>query len=129
MGNSALSPLSSLRRGVIIASLFFIYVFGANALYGLLFRNGYYHALLRLRDEGPHHLPDSSNDILDRYTGINLLDKLLTLASVMFANVTDGSSPQLSLYAFHFGGQYLAILVVITIEGLRSGNQSSPLRL
>lgn len=111
-----------------MVSLLFIYAFGANALYGLLFRNGYYSALLRLRHEGPHHLPGSSNDILARYTGIGYLDKLLTLASVMFANVTDGSSPQLSLYAFHFGGQYLAILVVIAIEGLRSGNQSNPLR-
>ncbi|KAI1769908.1 hypothetical protein F4818DRAFT_308222 [Hypoxylon cercidicola] len=128
MGNSALSRLSNLRRGVVVVSLLFIYMFGANALYGLLFRNGYYHALLRLRDEGPHYLPGSSNEVLARYTGIGYLDNLLTLASVMFANVTDGSSPQLSLYAFHFGGQYLAILVVITIEGLRSGNQSNPLR-
>ncbi|KAI1762576.1 hypothetical protein GGR53DRAFT_521605 [Hypoxylon sp. FL1150] len=128
MGNSALSRLPSLRRSVVVLSLLFLYAFGANALYGLLFRNGYYNALLRLRDEGPHHLPGSSNEILTRYTGISYLDKVLTLASVMFANVTDGTSPQLSLYAFHFGGQYLAILVVIAIEGLRSGNQSNPLR-
>ncbi|KAI0138580.1 hypothetical protein F4776DRAFT_619013 [Hypoxylon sp. NC0597] len=128
MGNSALSPLSQLRRGVVVVALLLTYAFGANALLGLLYRNGYYEALIRLRDEGPHHLPGSSNPILTRYTGIGFLDKLLTLASVMFANVTDGNAPGLSLYAFHFGGQYLAILVVLAIEGLRSGNQSSPLR-
>ncbi|KAI0180778.1 hypothetical protein GGR52DRAFT_5105 [Hypoxylon sp. FL1284] len=124
MGKSTVS----IRRVVVVVSLLFMYAFGASSLYGLLFRNGYYRALIRLRDEGPHHLPGSSNEILTIYTGIGFLDKLLTLATVMFANVTDGSSPQLSLYAFHFGGQYLAILVVIAIEGLRSGNQSNPLR-
>ncbi|KAI1144299.1 hypothetical protein F5Y05DRAFT_23350 [Hypoxylon sp. FL0543] len=128
MGNSALSPLSQFRRGVVVVALLLIYAFAANALLGLLYRNGYYDALIRLRDEGPHHLPGSSNPILTRYTGLGFLDKLLTLASVMFANVTDGNAPGLSLYAFHFGGQYLAILVIVAIEGLRSGNQSSPLR-
>ncbi|KAI2613229.1 hypothetical protein GGR54DRAFT_643025 [Hypoxylon sp. NC1633] len=128
MGNSA--PTSGLSpRRVVVVALLLIYVFGANALYGLLYRNGYYRALIRLRDEGPHHLPGSSNAILTRYTRIVPLDKLLTLAGVMFANVTDGSTPELSLYAFHFGGQYLAILVVIAIEGLRNGNQSNVLRL
>ncbi|KAI1413658.1 hypothetical protein F5Y13DRAFT_179375 [Hypoxylon sp. FL1857] len=128
MGSSACSPLSQFRRGVVVVALLLIYAFAANALLGLLYRNGYYEALIQLRDEGPHHLPGSSNPILTRYTGIGFLDKLLTLASVMFANVTDGNAPALSLYAFHFGGQYLAVLVVVAIEGLRSGNQASPLR-
>ncbi|KAL7626524.1 hypothetical protein AAE478_003296 [Parahypoxylon ruwenzoriense] len=128
MGNPSgfLSP--RIRRALVVVALLCVYVFGANALYGLLFRNGYYDALIRLRDEGPHYLPGSTNAILTRYTGIGFLDKLLTLATVMFANVTDGSSPQLSLYSFHFGGQYLAILVVAAIEGLRSGNQSNTIR-
>ncbi|KAI1454018.1 hypothetical protein F4805DRAFT_338317 [Annulohypoxylon moriforme] len=128
MGNSVLPPPAQLRRGVVVVALLFIYAFAANALFGLLYRNGYYEALVRLRDEGPHHLPGSSNPILTFYTGIGFLDKLLTLASVMFANVTDGNAPELSLYAFHFGGQYLAILVIIAIEGLRSGNQSNSFR-
>ncbi|KAI5863292.1 hypothetical protein GGS23DRAFT_605303 [Durotheca rogersii] len=121
-----LSPL--LRRAGVVVALLCVYALGANALYGLLFRNGYYDALIRLRDEGPHHLPGTTNPILTRYTGIGFLDKLLTLATVMFANVTDGSSPQLSLYSFHFAGQYLAILIVTTIEGLRRGNQSNTIR-
>ncbi|KAI2623949.1 hypothetical protein GGS26DRAFT_215217 [Hypomontagnella submonticulosa] len=128
MGVPTQFSASIIRRSVVVVVLLLIYAFGANALYGLLYRNGYYHALLRLRDEGPHHLPGSSNPILTRYTYIGFLDKMLTLASVMFASVTDGNAPQLSLYAFHFGGQYLAILVVIAIEGLRIGNQFSPVR-
>ncbi|KAI1103759.1 hypothetical protein F4804DRAFT_216143 [Jackrogersella minutella] len=129
MGNSALPmPTSHLRKGVVVAALLLIYAFGVNALFGLLYRNGYFHALVRLRDEGPYHLPGSSNAILSFYTGIGFLDKLLTLASVMFANVTDGNLPELSLYAFHFGGQYLAILVIVAIEGLRNGSKSNSFR-
>ncbi|KAI0004784.1 hypothetical protein F4779DRAFT_599396 [Xylariaceae sp. FL0662B] len=116
------------RSRFAIVTLVLIYIFGASSLYGLLFRNGCYEALLKLRDEGPHHLPGSSNPILTRYTGISFLDRLLTLATVVFANVTDGSSPALSLYAFHFAGQYLAILLVLAIEGLRAGNRSTLLR-
>ncbi|KAI0377138.1 hypothetical protein F5Y04DRAFT_191780 [Hypomontagnella monticulosa] len=128
MGISAQFSTARIRRGVVVVALLLIYAFGANALFGLLYRNGYYHALLRLRDEGPHYLPGSSNPILTWYTGIPFTDKMLTLASVMFANVTDGNAPQLSLYAFHFGGQYLAILVVLAIEGLRIGNRSNVVR-
>ncbi|KAI1075449.1 hypothetical protein F5B20DRAFT_382649 [Whalleya microplaca] len=116
------------RKHIAIVTLLLIYVFGANSLYGLLFRNGYYEALIKIRDEGPHYLPGSSNPILTRYTWIRPLDKVLTLATVMFANVTDGNSPELSLYSFHFAGQYLAILLVLAIEGLRMGNKSNLLR-
>lgn len=130
MDDFFLTPASSKsRKTVVFVALLLVYGFGTSALYGLLWRNGYYEALVRLRNEGPHYLPGSSNFILTQYTRIAPLDKLLTLATVMFSNVTDGSLPQLSLYSFHFGGQYLALLVVIAIEGLRSGNQANSLRL
>jgi hypothetical protein len=103
--------------------------FGLNAMYGLAYRNGYYDDLIRLRDVGPHHLPGSLNPVLTRYCGISPLDDLLTLASVMFANITDGSCPQLSVYAIQFGGQFLGILNVITMEAQRKGNQSNTFRL
>lgn len=49
-----------------------------------------------------------NNPILTRFSGFVPLDKLLTLAGVMFANLTDSSAPQLSLYAFHFTGQLVS---------------------
>lgn len=51
------------------------------------------------------------------------MDKLLTFAGAMFANVTDNSAPQLSLYAFHFAGQFVSIFTVMVIEGLREANR------
>ncbi|KAI1492104.1 hypothetical protein F5X96DRAFT_628363 [Biscogniauxia mediterranea] len=104
------------------------HIFGLVALHGMLYRVGYFGALLQIWREGPHQLPDSSNSILTFYTGIGPLDRLLALASVMFSSVTDGSRPQLSLYAVHFGGQYLGILAVMMIEGLREGNKSNTFR-
>ncbi|KAI5922214.1 hypothetical protein F4810DRAFT_675010 [Camillea tinctor] len=104
------------------------HIFGWIALHGMLYRVGYIEALLRIWREGPYNLPDSSNSILTFYTGIGPLDRLLALASVMFASVTNGSRPQLSLYAVHFGGQYLGILAVMMIEGLREGNKSNTFR-
>ncbi|PGH00927.1 hypothetical protein AJ80_09089 [Polytolypa hystricis UAMH7299] len=107
----------------IVFLILLVHLVGLNAMYGLVLRNGYIEALIRLRDVGPHVLPGSNNPILKRYTLIPPLDKLLTLATVMFANITDGSTPQSSLYAFQFAGQLVPIFTIMVIEGLRSGNR------
>jgi hypothetical protein len=110
-------------HGHAVLVLALIHIFGLNSMYGLIFRNGYYRALRNLFDKGPYVLPGSNDPILTRFTGIDPLDKLLKLAAVMFANVTDGSTPQLSLYAFQFSGQLVSVLTVIMIEGGRRGNK------
>lgn len=91
-----------------VAVLTLIHLVGLKAMYGLVLCNSYYDALIHLRDHGPHVLPGSNSPILTRFSGFVPLDKLLTLAGVMFANVTDSSAPQLSLYAFHFTGQLVS---------------------
>ena len=98
-------------------------------MYGLVWRNGYIKALLKLRGEGPHVLPGSNTPILTTFTGIRPLDKVLTLAGVMFANISDGSTPQLSLYAFHFAGQLVPVFIVLLIEGKRRGNKGGVVAL
>ena len=117
-----------LNRSAVVA-LGLIHAFGMNSMYGLVYRNGYYNALIHLRDHGPHLLPGSDIPILTRFTGIGPLDKVLTLAGVMFANITDGSTPQLSLYAFHFAGQLIPVFTVILIEGNRHGNRGNVMSL
>lgn len=49
------------------------------------------------------------------------------LAAVIFANVVDGTAPQLSLYAIQFAGQLVPVFVAMMIEGLRVGNQKNVL--
>ncbi|KAF3278756.1 hypothetical protein TWF173_002134 [Orbilia oligospora] len=105
------------------------HAFALFSMYGLAYRNGYLKALLRLKDFGPHLLPGSENPILKTYTGIAPLDKLITIAVVLFANITDGSAPHFSLYGFHFGGQLTSIWTVLMIEGYRFGNRGTPLSL
>lgn len=112
-----------------VAVLTLIHLIGLHAMYGLIFCNGYYSALVKLRDHGPYVLPGSDFPILTKFSGFVPLDKLLTLAGVMFANVTDGSDPQLSLYAFHFAGQLVSIFTVIEIEGCREANRRGFLAL
>ena len=107
---------------ITISALAMIFVLGIDCMYGLIYRNGYIEALVKLRDEGPHVLPGSDIPILTRFTGFPPMDKLLTLAEVMFWNVTDGSAPALSLYAFQFAGQLVPLWTIIFIESLRSGN-------
>ena len=86
-------------------------------------RNGYYDALVYIRDVGPHLLPGSDTPIQETYTGIAALDYWLTVLQTVFANVTDGSAPQLSLFAFQFAGQLVSVWTVLLLEGLREGNQ------
>lgn len=118
-----------LVSGVAIAALSVVHLVGLDSMYGLVWRNGYIDALIDLRDNGPHFLPGSNNPILTCFTGISPLDKVLTLAGVMFANITDGSAPQLSLYGFYFAGQLVSIFTVMTIEGLREGNRGGIMSL
>ncbi|KAK3330016.1 hypothetical protein B0H66DRAFT_43128 [Apodospora peruviana] len=114
---------------VAMISLTAIHLVGINAMYGLILRNGYYDALVQVLRHPNPTLPGSTNPILTVYNGIPPLDKLLTLASVMFANVTDGSAPALSVYGVHFAGQFLGVLVVLMIEALRQGNQRTVVSL
>ena len=123
-----MSESRHLNRNALVA-LCLIHAFGMYSMYGLVYRNGYYNALIRLRDHGPHLLPGSDIPILTKFTGIGPLDKVLTLAGVMFANITDGSTPQLSLYAFQFAGQLVPVFTVILVEGHRQGNRQNVLSL
>ena len=120
--------LTRTNRGTIMA-LCLIYAFGLNSMYGLVYRNGYINALIKLRYHGPHVLPGSNTPILTTFTGLRPLDQILTLAGVLFANINDGSTPQLSLYAFHFAGQLVSIFTVVMIEGRRRGNKRGVMSL
>ncbi|KAL2069936.1 hypothetical protein VTL71DRAFT_14615 [Oculimacula yallundae] len=104
-------------------------LFSAYAMWGRLYRYGYYDAMVRLRDLGPHVLPGSSHPILTTYTGIGPLDRLATFSVVFFSNVTDGSAPQESLFGLYFGGQLAAMLTLTMIEAARIGNRKTSFTL
>ena len=92
-------------------------------VWGTLWRDGYFTSVISLWNHGPFVLPGSSNPILTNYTLVPFFDDLITFSVVLFANASDGSAPPLSLFAFYFTGQWAAILTLIFMEGLRTGNR------
>ncbi|KAL8991770.1 MAG: hypothetical protein Q9169_007664 [Polycauliona sp. 2 TL-2023] len=62
--------------------------------------------MANIRDNGPHTLPFNGNAPLRRiYTGIGPIDYQLTVLSLFFYNIVDGTHPQACLQAYHFAGQ------------------------
>lgn len=109
--------------------LLFIFLLAVDSMWGLIYRNGYYDALVYLRDYGPHLLPGSDTPLQQQYTGIGLLDYWLTVLQCVLANVTDGSALHLSLYSFQFAGQLVSVMTIIMVEGMRQGNKKSMMSL
>jgi hypothetical protein len=56
-------------------------------------------------------LPGSETPIMECYIGFWPLDNLLMPAAVIFANVVDGTAPQLSLYGIQFAGSWSRLLL------------------
>lgn len=102
-----------------------IYLIGLQGMYGLVFCNRYCSALANILSNGPLVLRGSNNPILTHFIGFVPMDKTLTLAGIMWGNVTDGSSPQLSLYMFHFAGQLVSIVTILEVESMREGNKGT----
>lgn len=94
-------------------------------MYITIYKIGYRSSLLHLYNQGPCVLPSSNNPILTQSCGITLIDKSLAVAAVTFANITDESPPELSLYAFQFEGQLVSVITAVMIEILREGNRGT----
>lgn len=110
-----------------VALVTIVLAVGLDATFGQVYRHGWMAAALNLLDDANVDavLPLSTRPILKQYTGWAAFDKLLALASIMFGNVIDGSTPQLSLYGIHFGGQLVPIFTIVITEGLRVGNTNN----
>lgn len=118
MPSSSSSGLSG--RIIPILTLSILSIFAFDALLIQLDRNGY-SALLNeiLDDPNPRFLPGSERLLLRRYTGVPWLDRGFALSNLIWANVVDGSRPELSLFAFCFGAQLLPFFLVVMIESQR----------
>ncbi len=115
------------RIPVFLLSLLLAVAF--DSMWGFVFRNGYYDALVRLRDIGAHLLPGSNTPLQEHYIGVGPIDYWLTVLQAVFANIFDGSAPQLSIYAFCFAGQLIPVITVMCIEGCRVGNEGNIMSL
>jgi hypothetical protein len=116
----ASSPTLSNRIPPILI-LTILAIFGLDALILQLNRNGYAAMFSSIiRDPLPRFLPDTDRLLVKQYIGFKPLDYFFVLGNVFWANVTDGSRPELSLFMFCFGGQLIAMFMVFIIEGQRT---------
>lgn len=83
-------------------------------------RNG----LRALGDAAVHakKLPGLSEPLRTEYTGLPLLDQLLTTLTTFFWVTTDGSQPALMLHSIAFSGTFSSAWVLVTLESWRKGN-------
>ncbi|KAF7542284.1 hypothetical protein G7Z17_g11710 [Cylindrodendrum hubeiense] len=104
-----------------IALISGLFVFGVNAMMGQIVRNGYVDfASPLLADDGqPRFLPGTDRLLLRHLVGVPAIDRYFATANVFWANVVDGSRPELSLFAFFFGTQLVAFFTIFMIESQR----------
>ncbi|KAI9756202.1 MAG: hypothetical protein M4579_003942 [Chaenotheca gracillima] len=91
--------------------------------FGMSERNDHFRLMREVRDSGPQFLPNTTASLRRFYTGYPPLDDLLTSMAVAFWPCVDGRSPNVSLYAFHFVGQILPLMVILMVEARRHGNR------
>ncbi|KAF5018550.1 hypothetical protein F66182_9463 [Fusarium sp. NRRL 66182] len=113
-------------RIIPITLLAILSLVGLDALLLQLSRNGYSQMANAIVDDpNPRFLPDTNRLLLRRYVGIPALDDFFALSNVIWANVTDGSRPEVSLFAFMFGGQCISLFSIFMVESLRTVGWSS----
>jgi hypothetical protein len=107
-----------------ISLLAVLAAFGFDALHGQLQRNGYAAIVDEiLQDDKPRFIPGTNRLLLRRYVGQPVVDHVLAMLNVFFADVVSGSSPALSMFAVQFGGQLVPGVMMLMAEGQRVGSR------
>ncbi|KIX03738.1 uncharacterized protein Z518_07291 [Rhinocladiella mackenziei CBS 650.93] len=103
--------------------LILLSVAGFWTLWGFPYQNGLLEILGRQTEPGAVIPGRTPAPMKQTYTGIGVVDKQLTVLVSFFYTAIDGNRADVSLSFLDLGGQVLAAWVLITIEGLRAGNQ------
>lgn len=87
-------------------------------------RTGFFAFARAIRDSKIPLLPGTDSAVRRVYTGVApAVDEFLATLAVVFWPAIDGSTPPLSLQAFEFAGQYLALWMMFEMEVRRAGNK------
>ncbi|KAF5003029.1 hypothetical protein FDECE_10401 [Fusarium decemcellulare] len=117
---SSSGPSGISSRIIPIALVAGVCVFGFDALPLQLGRNGYAAFLDEILDDPkPRFIPNSEHLLLKHYVGVAGLDRFFALSQLIWANVIDGSRPEVSLFTFCFGAQLMSFFTVLMIESKR----------
>lgn len=86
--------------------------------------NGFMPRLREIEAAKPPMLPGTDVPVKLVYTGfLKKVDHQLAVLAAVFWPILDGSSPNLTLQAFHFGGQFLAFWTVLELETRRASHR------
>jgi len=111
---------------LINATKFALSLLSAAGYYGtwyLLLNNGTTTYMSHIRDYGPKILPGTDEPLKTVYIGISSIDYQLTVLTLFFWELVDGSHPAASLFCFHFATQVACGWSLLMIEGLRRGHR------
>lgn len=102
--------------------LFFLTIAGGLAIHGFSIRNGMSDMI---EDARVHNLlaDGTRNPYMGKIIGIGGIDFMLLTLVNLFWPVSQGETPGLCLLGVLFGGQLVAFLTVVMIEGFREGNK------
>lgn len=95
----------------------------------LFYYNGTHSLMVQVRDLVPRTLPGTDAPLKTSYTGIGELDYQLSVLTLFFWELIDGSRPNASLLCFHFVGQIAAGWGLLMMESVRAGNHRSIISL
>ena len=108
---------------ITILSLLLLCGAGYYGTWYILLNNGSTDYMSHIRDVGPRLLPGTNEALKTVYIGIPAIDYQLTILTLFFWELVDGSNPSASLFCFHFATQVACGWGLLMIEGLRRGHR------
>ncbi|KAL6714288.1 hypothetical protein ACLMJK_007711 [Lecanora helva] len=114
--------MSTLMRMTILTLLLLC----GSGFYGtwyILLNNGTTAYMSQIRDVGPRYLPGTFEPVKTVYIGIPSINYQLTVLTLFFWQLVDGSHPSASLFSFHFATQVACGWGLLMMEGLRRGHR------
>ena len=103
--------------------LLLLCVAGYYSTWHILLNNGTTKFMSQIRDVGPRVLPGTTEPLKTVYVGIQAIDYQLTILTLFFWELVNGSNPTASLFCFHFATQVACGWGLLMIEGLRRGHR------
>ncbi|EEP76434.1 predicted protein [Uncinocarpus reesii 1704] len=95
-------------------------VWGAISVFYFSYQNGHIPAV---QDMAVSKLLPGGELLNTNWTGVTVIDEILTAFVPFFYPIVNGTSPNLSLYAAKFAGAVAAIYILVCLESVRAGNQ------
>lgn len=114
-----MSTLVNVSRG----GLLLLCAAGYYGTWHLVLNNGTTKYMSHIRDVGPRTLPGTNAPLKTVYIGVPAIDYQLTVLTLFFWEIVDGSNPAASLFCFHFATQVACGWGLLMVEGLRRGHR------